>query len=69
MRGMLEEESENGVLRYFLRYFFSSMFYYYYYFHGMVHRLGLKRKKITKYYLFIDELLMLFIVIVPEKYI
>lgn len=30
---------------------------------------GLTGKKITKYYLFIDELLMFFIVIVPEKYI
>lgn len=49
--------------------FLVVFYYYYYYFHGMVHRLGLKRKKITKYYLFIDELLMLFIVIVPEKYI
>lgn len=66
---MLEEESENGVLRYFLRYFFSSSVLLLLLFSRYGSQIRIKAKENYKILFIYRWMLMLFIVIVPEKYI
>lgn len=49
--------------------FLVVFYYYYYYFHGMIHRCRINGKENYKILFIYRWMLMLFIVIVPEKYI